>query len=51
MQVISTYPIFPKTIKLAVFNRGLSLLSGTVDSKSFLSYSERQPASTKKWAL
>jgi len=42
------YLIFPKTIKLAVFNYGLSLPSGTVDRKSFLSDSESQPTKVPK---
>jgi hypothetical protein len=32
----SNYLNFQKTIKLTVFNYGLSLSSGTVDRKSFL---------------
>jgi hypothetical protein len=37
------YLNFQKTIKLAVFNYGLSLPSRAVDRKSFLSDSESQP--------
>jgi hypothetical protein len=44
----SNYLNFQKTIKLTVFNYGLSLSSGTVDRKSFLSDSESQPASTQE---
>jgi|AntAceMinimDraft_9_1070365.scaffolds.fasta_scaffold03633_5 hypothetical protein len=42
------YLNFQKTIKLAVFNYGLSPPSGTVDRKSFLSDSESQPTKVPK---
>ena len=44
----SNYRIFQKTIKLAVFNYGLSPPSGTADRKSFLSDSESQPTKVPK---